>query len=123
MTTQLVKIPTGGKFKKAMYVLVVALIACVVIAFLIGRNYPKTEMIDKIVQDRIGSIEATKDAKLKESDKKILVLSQELKQSKLKYQRLRNQIEAVAKKESEIVPPKTNDEIYQRLNNLGYRTK
>jgi cell division protein FtsB len=111
----------GGK--KIVYVLVAALIICVGIAFMIGRNYPKTSVVDKIVQERVHGIEAASDAKLKELENRVRVLNDDVKNSKLKYQRIRTKIEEAARKESEIKVPTTNDEIKQRLDNMGYRSK
>lgn len=110
----------GGK--KLYYVLALALLIIITVAFLAGRNYPSSAYIDKIVKERVGQIDAAQAKKMKELELRVLVLNQELKQSKLKYQRLRDKIAEAAKKEDEIKTPTTNDEIKKRLNNLDYRT-
>jgi cell division protein FtsB len=89
---------------------------------MMGRNYPKSSAIDKIVQDRVQGIEAAKDTQIQELENRVRVLHQEVQQSKLKYQRIRNKIEEAARKESEIKAPTTNDEIKNRLDSMGYRT-
>jgi cell division protein FtsB len=112
----------GGN-KKLLYVLVIALIICVGFAFWMGRNYPMAKAIDKIVQDRVQGITAEKDNKIKELENRLRVTNEELKNSKLKYQRIRTKIEEAARKEDEIKVPTTNDEIKNRLDSMGYRTK
>ena|SRR3972149_381513 len=110
---------TGGN-KKLTYVLVLAVLIIITVAFLAGRNYPSSAYIDKIVKERVGQINAAESKKMKELELRVRVLHQELMQSKLKYQRLMAKIEAVAQKEDEIKPPTSNDEIKKRLRNLGY---
>jgi hypothetical protein len=111
----------GGN--KLVYILVAALIICVVISYLVGRKYPMTSVVDRIVQERIQGIEAAKDAQITELENRIRVLNDDVKQSKLKYQRIRTKIEEAARKEGEIKVPTTNDEIKQRLDSMGYRTR
>lgn len=104
------------------YILALAVLIIITVAFLAGRNYPSSAYIETIVKERLEQIENDQTKKMKALELRVQVLNQELKQSKLKYQRLKGRIAELVNQEGKIQPPKTKEETIERVEKLGYKT-
>jgi hypothetical protein len=95
----------------------ILMVACIIFAFFIGRNYPSPDSLSVIQKQ----IEQKYEQKLSELNKQSIKKDQELKNSQIAYESLNNKLKAITNEKNKIKPPETDADIVKRLNALGYK--
>ena len=92
------------------------------LSHLYGKKHPSEDFIKKVTQDAEQRILDEQKELIDGYEAKIKELETDLKQSKVRYNRLKNLIDQKAKEADAIKLPQTSNEIKKRLKDLGYET-
>jgi peptidoglycan hydrolase CwlO-like protein len=86
----------------------------------IGRNYPNSAVIERLIEQTEEKIKAEYEAKMTQKDAEIEALQKNIEVSQEDVKKLEKKIAALRKAYSDIKPPASSAEMRKRFTDLGY---